>query len=79
VRTGKESNEKSEEKSREKNSGRLLALIRQKSTITTDGLVTSLELSCAGVEKIISNLKKAGRLRCIGPDKGGHWKDVAAK
>jgi len=68
VRTGKES--------REKNSDRLLALIRQKSTITTDELVTSLELSCAGVEKIISNLKKVGRLRRIGPDKGGHWEVV---
>lgn len=68
--------EKTREKSREKNSDRLLALIRQKSTITTDELVTSLELSCAGVEKIISNLKKAGRLRRIGPDKGGQWEVV---
>jgi len=76
VRTGEEGREKSREKSREKNSDRLLALIRQKSTITTDEMVISLELSCAGVEKIISNLKKAGRLRRIGPDKGGHWEVV---
>ena len=26
-----------------------------------------------GVQRHIANLKKAGRLRRVGPDKGGHW------
>jgi ATP-dependent DNA helicase RecG len=80
VRTGEESREKSKQKSREKskqkNSDRLLALIRQKATVTTEELMTALELSRAGVQKIIRKLKKAGRLRRIGPDKGGHWEVV---
>jgi len=62
--------------SREKNSDRLLALIRHKQTVTTEELVISLGLSRAGVEKIISNLKKSGLLRRIGPDKGGRWEVV---
>ena len=51
-------------------------MIRQKPIATAEELVTSLGLSRAGVEKIISNLKKSGRLRRIGPDKGGHWEVV---
>jgi len=69
--------QKSREKSREKNSDRLLALLRQKATVTTDELATTLDLSRAGVEKIIRTLKKAGRLRRVGPDNGGHWEIVA--
>ena len=71
--SGGKTNPKSREKSREKNGDRLLALINQKAAITTEELVATLALSRAGVEKIISNLKKAGRLRRVGPDKGGHW------
>ena len=70
------SREKSKEKSREKNNDRVPALIRQKANITTEELATALEMSRAGVEKIISKLKKTGLLRRIGPDKGGHWEVV---
>lgn len=68
-----DSKEKSKEKSREKNSDRLLALMRQQATVTTQQLAATLGLSRAGVEKIIRGLKKAGALRRVGPDKGGHW------
>jgi ATP-dependent DNA helicase RecG len=67
------SREKSGEKSREKNAERLLALIRHNATVTTEELATALGLSRAGVDKIISRLKKIGSLRRVGPDKGGHW------
>ena len=39
-------------------------------------------MKCLGVksrnaiQKHIANLKKAGRLRRVGPDKGGHWEAV---
>lgn len=68
-----ESEEKSEEKSKEKNSDRLVALLRQNPAVTTEEMAAALELSRAGIEKIIRNLKKSGDIRRIGPDKGGHW------
>jgi predicted ArsR family transcriptional regulator len=36
-------------------------------------LAKSLGISRQAVQKHLSNLKAAGRLRRIGPDKGGHW------
>ena len=63
----------SKQKSKQKNSDSLLALILRDTTTTTLELATALDLSRAGVQKIIRKLKKAGRLRRIGPDKGGHW------
>ena len=55
---------------------RLLELALRNKTVTTLEIATSLELSRAGVQKIIRRLKKAGHLRRIGPDKGGHWEVV---
>ncbi len=64
---------KSKVKSRVKNADRLLQFLGQKADSTIPELALTLELSIAGVEKIIRNLKKDGRLRRIGPAKGGHW------
>lgn len=36
-------------------------------------IALSLNMSIAGIEKIIRSLKKQKRSRRIGPDKGGHW------
>ncbi|KAA0250314.1 MAG: hypothetical protein DWB56_02220 [Candidatus Jettenia sp.] len=33
-------------------------------------------MSLAGVEKSIRTLKQQGRLRRIGPDKGGYWEII---
>ena len=33
-------------------------------------------ISTRAVEKHLSNLKAKGRLRRVGPDKGGHWEAV---
>ncbi len=38
----------------------------------------ALGLSVKAIEKNVRLLKSAGRLRRIGPDKGGHWEVVAA-
>lgn len=35
--------------------------------------VDGLSVSRQAVQKHIVNLKAAGRLRRVGPDKGGHW------
>lgn len=71
-----ESRQKSRQKSRQRNSERLLVLMRRDPSSTTLELMRALGLSRAGVQKIVSRLKKAGRLRRIGPDKGGRWEVV---
>lgn len=57
------------EKSREK----ILKLLGDDSTMTADQLAAEIGISVKAVEKHLSNLKKDGLLKRIGPDKGGHW------
>ena len=38
--------------------------------------VAALGITRSTVQKHINNLKRAGRLSRIGPDKGGHWEVV---
>lgn len=57
------------EKSREK----ILKLLSENSSMTTAQLADEIGISSKAVEKHLSNLKKAGQLKRIGPDKGGHW------
>jgi len=45
----------------------LLALIQRNSAITTLELAASLELSRAGVQKVLRSLKISGRLRRVSP------------
>jgi ATP-dependent DNA helicase RecG len=68
-----EGREKSKEKGREKSREKVLALLAANPKITTEAMANDLDLSRAGVEKIVRNLKKEGRLKRVGPDKGGHW------
>jgi ATP-dependent DNA helicase RecG len=43
---------------------------------TQNELAVVTGLSVRGVEKNLKILKASGRLRRIGPDKGGHWEVV---
>ncbi len=70
---GVKSRVKSRVKGKEKNSDRVLALLGRNSLATTQEMAAALALSRAGVEKILRLLKKSGRLRRVGPAKGGHW------
>lgn len=70
------SKEKSKEKEivgKEKGKEKILELLRSNSGITSSGLQEQTGLSKSGVEKIIRQLKEAGKSRRIGPGKGGHW------
>ena len=67
-----ESKEKNQEKSKEK----MLALLSTNPHATTADLIAETGLSVSGVEKNIRELKATGRLRRVGPDKGGHWEVV---
>ena len=65
--------------SREKNKNsreKILELLRENPKLTTAGLAQALNISAKGVEKQLANLKREGRLRRIGPDKGGRWEVV---
>ena|GEM_PF-1318647 len=59
--------------SKEKSKEKILRLMAENPIITMQELAESLGLSLAGIEKIIRILKQQGRLRRVGPDKGGHW------
>jgi Fic family protein len=60
------------EKSREK----ILRLLSENNTLTTAMLASETGISSKAVEKHLANLKKAGLLRRVGPDKGGHWEVI---
>jgi predicted HTH transcriptional regulator len=64
---------KSSVKSSVKTDTEILDILSQNSYATIPELAEILELTTRGVEKQIATLKKDGRLRRIGPDKGGHW------
>ena len=56
---------------------RLLELLRAHPDLTQEGMLMGLRISSRStIQKHIANLKSAGRLRRIGPDKGGHWEVV---
>ena len=60
----------------EKSSEQILALLRTRNTASAMELATMLGLTSRAVEKQIASLKAAGRLRRVGPAKGGHWEVV---
>lgn len=73
------SKEKSKEKEiagKEKGKEKILELLKSMPGITSIELQEQTGLSRSGVEKIIRQLKDAGKIRRIGPDKGGHWEVI---
>lgn len=56
-----------------KNSERILQILAAHPHRTTADLAAELGITDKGVEKHLSNLKKKGLLRRVGPDKGGYW------
>lgn len=61
---------------KQKSSEKILVMILEKASITTEQMAARLGISTRAVEKHLSNLKAKGLLRRIGPDKGGHWEVV---
>ena len=60
-------------KAPEKSSEKILDLLQSTPTLSAKALADRLGISSRGVEKQINLLKAAGKLRRIGPAKGGHW------
>ncbi len=60
-------------KTMEKTVEKILSLIRENPKITMREIEESTGLSRRGVEWNIAKLKKEGKIKRVGPDKGGHW------
>ena len=72
----REKTDESREKSREKSKEKILFALSDNPKATTTDLIAATGLSTSGVEKNLRELKASGRIRRIGPDKGGHWEVV---
>lgn len=77
-KSGKKTKEKAVRKSGKKKTVELLyGLLRAHPDLTFAGMTAALGLSRSTLQKHIANLKAAGRLRRVGPDKGGRWEVIA--
>jgi ATP-dependent DNA helicase RecG len=65
--------EESSGKSSGKSSEKILDLLTNDSLLTIPELAEKLQISTRAVEKNLHKLQKAGRLKRIGPTRGGHW------
>ena len=64
------------QKSSQKSSQKILDLLLGSPALTTQELAERLGISRRAVAKHVSSLQSSGRLRRVGPDKGGHWEVV---
>ncbi len=69
----KDIDEQAREKTREKTREKILRMITEQPSITTEKLANKTRISPKGIEWQIGRLKKEGKIKRIGPDKGGHW------
>jgi len=63
----------------EKTVEKILVLIKTDPRITQKELMNKTRLTRRGVEWNLKKLKDEGRIKRIGPDKGGHWEVVRWK
>jgi predicted HTH transcriptional regulator len=61
---------------REKIINAILDMISDTPTISRSDMAKELSLSIKTVRLLIEKLKASGRLRRVGPDKGGHWEVI---
>ena len=62
-----------------KSSLKILEILAEEPTCTYDELAEQLGVSRRAITKQIKNLREEGKLRRIGPDKGGHWEVVGTE
>ena len=61
------------EKTSEETSDKILAIIRSDKKVTARQIAGLIGLSSRAVEMQLAQLKQDGRLKRVGPKKGGHW------
>jgi ATP-dependent DNA helicase RecG len=57
----------------EKSSEKILEFLKQEPNLSAKALAEKMNITSRAVEKQIALLKKTGKLRRIGPSKGGYW------
>ena len=62
----------------EKTVEKIWKLLESQPHLTFAGMVAALGITRSTIQKHVANLKAAGRLRRVGPDKGGRW-EVAGR
>ena len=72
----KSGKKKAVRKSGKKTVDKLWELLKDQPHLTLAGMVAALGITRSTIQKHLGNLKACGRLRRIGPDKGGHWEVV---
>lgn len=73
------SSKNTEVKSSGKSSEVIITMLRNNKTMTIPELAEALSISTRAVEKNIQKLQSAGRLKRIGPAKGGYWEILKFK
>ena len=68
--------QKSDLKSNPKSDQKIYELIKQDSSITIKELALRLDMSESGIKKMITKLKKEGKIERVGGAKGGYWQIV---
>jgi predicted transcriptional regulator len=53
--------------------GKMMMLLKESSALTIPELAEKIEKSASATERAVRKLRQAGRLRRVGPAKGGHW------
>ena len=57
----------------------ILACINDNSIITMEEIQQATGIAIRTIKRRLSELKQSGRLRRVGPDKGGHWEVLEGK
>ena len=67
---------KTTQKTTEKTTQKILKIMKSNSSVTIDYLCEACGLTRDGINWNIRKLKEQGKIRRIGPDKGGHWEVI---
>ena len=65
------------EKGCQKTCGKIVSMLKKSPNLTQNGMAKALGISRQAVQKHLARLKEIGRLRRVGPDKGGHWEVIS--
>lgn len=71
--------QKTTQKATQKTTQKILELIMEQNEITTSEMAETLGLSRSAIAKSIAWLKQNGKIKRVGPDKGGHWQLIPNK
>ena len=72
----KENVTKTTQKTTQKTAQKILDILAKNPSATRAELASAAGLSPDGVKWNLDKLKKSGKIRRIGPDRGGHWEVV---